>query len=148
VIYAVARGDRSFHVAGHFAQNGWGSAIASPYGLAATAVVEIVGTALLVAMVLATTRRSFPPAVAPIAVGLTLALIHIVTIGVDSTGVNPARSVATAVFAGGDALSQLWAFVVFPALGALLGVGVHLVLDDGGKLEAVDEGAKGAARYP
>ena len=82
----------------------------------------------------ATTHRAFPVAQTGIVVGLTLALIHLVTIPVDNTSVNPARSIATALFAGTDALKQLWAFVVFPIVGAFVGVLAWVAVDDA-KLE-------------
>lgn len=105
-----------------FAANGWGDKIGSSFGLGSTVVVEIVFTALLIFVVLATTTKTFPAGFGGLAAGLTLGMIHLVTIPVDNTSVNPARSLGAAIFSGGDALSQLWAFIVFPLIGAVLGV--------------------------
>ena len=104
-----------------FASNGWGDHIGSPFGLGAVVIVEIVFTAILVFVVLSTTTEGYPSGFGGMAAGLTLAMIHIATIPVDNTSVNPARSVATAVFGGSDALEQLWAFIVFPLIGAAVG---------------------------
>lgn len=84
-------------------------------------LVEVVFTAVLVFVVLTTTRRGYVPAVAGLHAGITLALIHLASIPIDNTSVNPARSFGTALFAGGDAITQLWAFVVFPIIGAGFG---------------------------
>lgn len=103
-----------------FATNLWGAEHGrSNFG--AMVVVEVVLTAVLVLVVLATTRRGFAPATTGVTVGLTLTLIHLISIPVDNTSVNPARSFGTALYAGGAAIEQLWAFLVFPAFGAALG---------------------------
>lgn len=106
---------------GVFASNGWGDHIGSPFGLGAVIIVEIVFTAILIFVVLSTTTEGYPSGFGGMAAGLTLAMIHIATIPVDNTSVNPARSIATAVFGGSDALKQVWAFVVFPLIGGAVG---------------------------
>lgn len=106
---------------GVFASNGWGDDIGSPFGLGAVIVVEIVFTAILIFVVLSTTTEGYPGGFGGLAAGLTLGMIHIATIPVDNTSVNPARSIATAVFGGSDALGQLWAFIVFPLIGGAVG---------------------------
>jgi aquaporin Z len=106
---------------GVFASNGWGDDIGSPFGIGAVIIVEIVFTAILIFVVLSTTTEGYPSGFGGLAAGLTLAMIHIATIPVDNTSVNPARSIATAVFGGSDALSQLWAFIVFPLIGGAVG---------------------------
>jgi aquaporin Z len=106
---------------GVFASNGWGDKIGSPFGLGAVIVVEIIFTAILIFVVLSTTTEGYPSGFGGIAAGLTLGMIHIATIPVDNTSVNPARSIATAVFGGSDALEQLWAFIVFPLIGGAVG---------------------------
>jgi aquaporin Z len=106
----------------NFAVNGWDDLSPGGFSFGAMVIVEVVLTALLVFVVLATTSRRFSAGAAGITIGLTLALIHLISIPVDNTSVNPARSFGVAVFAGGDALNQLWAFFVFPAVGAALGV--------------------------
>ena len=115
---------------GIFAANGWGADIGSPFGLGSAIVVEIFFTALLVFVVLATTTKGYPVGFGGLAVGLTLGMIHLATIPVDNTSVNPARSFGSAVFSGTDALTQLWAFIIFPLIGAVLGVLVWLLVHD------------------
>jgi aquaporin Z len=115
---------------GIFASNGWGDKIGSTHGIWAAIFVEIFFTALFVFVVLSTTGRGYPAGFGGIAVGLTLGMIHLATIPVDNTSVNPARSLATAVFGGTDALSQLWVFIIFPLVGAVLGVIVWLMVHD------------------
>jgi aquaporin Z len=117
-----------------FAANGWGDKIGSQYGLGSVIVVEIVFTALLVFVVLATTTVGYPTGFGGLAAGLTLGMIHLATIPVDNTSVNPARSFGTAIFSGSDALSQLWAFFVFPLIGGVVGVLVWILVHDA-KLE-------------
>lgn len=134
IIYGIASGRDNFDRGG-FASNGWGRSFTDAghiYGLGSTIVVEIVFTALFVFVVLATTGKKFAPGFGGVAAGLTLALVHLVTIPVDNTSVNPARSLATALFADTDpnALGQLWAFIVFPMIGAFVGVVIWLIVDD------------------
>jgi aquaporin Z len=121
----------------NFAVNGWGDLSPGGFGFGAMAVAEIVTTALLVLVVLSTTARRFPAAAGGLAVGLTLTLIHLITIPVDNTSVNPARSASVAVFAAGDALEQLWAFVVFPLIGAVLGAVAWRAVGEGEVTEDV-----------
>ena len=113
---------------GVFASNGWGDAIGSPFGLGSVAVVEVLFTAIFVFVVLATTTSKYPLGFGGIAAGLTLGMIHIATIPVDNTSVNPARSLGTAIFQGGDALTQLWAFIVFPLIGGAVGMLGYLLI--------------------
>jgi len=113
---------------GVFASNGWGSTIGSSYGLGSVAVVEIVFTALLIFVVLSTTTRGFPLGFGGLAAGITLGAIHLATIPVDNTSVNPARSLGAALFAGTDHLAQLWAFIVFPLIGGAVGFAIWRVL--------------------
>ena len=129
VIYGIASG-RDGWERGTFASNGWDRDGFS--GLGASIVVEIVFTALLVFVVLTTTGRRFSPGFGGLTAGITLAVIHLVTIPVDNTGVNPARSLATAIFAdtSPSALGQLWAFILFPLVGSVVGVFVWLMVDE------------------
>lgn len=117
---------------GVFAANGWGDKIGSSFGLGSTVVVEIFFTALLVFVVLSTVTEGYPTGFGGIAAGLTLAMIHLVTIPVDNTSVNPARSIGAAMYSGTDALSQLWAFIIFPLIGALVGVLIWMLVHDTG----------------
>ena len=114
----------------NFAVNGWANLSPGGFSFGAMVVAEIVMTAILVFVVLSTTHRAFSPAAGGLAVGLTLTLIHLVSIPVDNTSVNPARSFGVAVIAGGDAIEQLWAFFVFPVAGALLGALAWYALGD------------------
>jgi len=128
IIFGIASG-RDGWERGGFASNGWDRDGFS--GLGAVIIVEIVFTALLVYVVLATTTRRFSPGFGGLVAGLTLTMIHLVSIPVDNTSVNPVRSIATAIFAdtSPNALGQLWAFIIFPLIGAVLGVFVWLLTD-------------------
>src|ERR671920_918283 len=135
LLYIVTEGG-DIDKTGVFAANGWGDEIGSRFGLGSTIVVEIVFTALLVFVVLSTTTVGYPTGFGGLAAGLTLTMIHLATIPVDNTSVNPARSFGAAIFSGSDAVSQLWAFIVFPLLGAAVGVVVWLVVHDTGAEDA------------
>ena len=125
VVFLIANGLTGFDAHNNFAANGYGVHSPNGYNLAAVALAEVVLTALLVLVVVGTTRSDAVPGFGPIAAGLTLALIHLVSIPVSNTSVNPARSLAAAIFAGSDALAQLWAFFVFPLIGGVLGALVY-----------------------
>lgn len=128
IIYGIASGRDGFE-RGQFAANLW----SGPYfGLGAAIVAEVVLTALLVFVVLATTTSRFAPGMGGLVAGLTLTVIHLISIPVDNTSVNPARSLGAALFADTDtgALEQLWAFIVFPLIGAVVGVIIWLIVDD------------------
>lgn len=103
-----------------FAANGFGEHSPDGFGLGSAILVETILTAVFLLVILGTTARIAAPGFAPLAIGLTLTLIHLVSIPVTNTSVNPARSVATAIYAGGWAWGQLWVFIVFPVLGALI----------------------------
>ena len=130
LLYVVTEGG-DLDKTGVFAANGWGDHIGSPFGIGSVIVVEILFTALLVFVVLSTTTEGYPSGFGGIAAGLTLGMIHIATIPVDNTSVNPARSIATGVFAGSDAAKQLWAFIVFPLIGGAVGWLAHQLLHSG-----------------
>ncbi|MET0295204.1 MAG: aquaporin [Phenylobacterium sp.] len=102
-------------------QNGWGQGYGGGYGLPAAALFEVVMTALFVGVILGSTDPDATPGFAGLAIGLTLAAIHIVGIQVTGVSVNPARSLGPAVLSGGQALAQLWLFIVAPLVGAVLG---------------------------
>jgi aquaporin Z len=121
VIYAVASGLDTFSLDAGFASNGYGDHSPAGYSLLAAAVIEIVLTFVFVLVIHGATHGKAPVGFAPLAIGLTLTLIHLISIPVTNTSVNPARSIAPALFAGGWALSQLWAFIVFPLVGGILG---------------------------
>jgi aquaporin Z len=104
-----------------FASNGYGTHSPELYKMIAAILVEIVLSALLVFVVASTFHKNFPSGFGGVAVGLVLTLIHLISIPVDNTSVNPARSIAVAVFQGGWALRQLWLFIVFPLVGGAIG---------------------------
>ncbi|MFI8524391.1 aquaporin Z [Promicromonospora sukumoe] len=103
-----------------FAANGFGEHSPDGFGLGSAMLTETVLTGVFLFVILGTTARIAAPGFAPLAIGLTLTLIHLVSIPVTNTSVNPARSIATAIYAGGWAWGQLWVFLVFPVLGAVL----------------------------
>jgi aquaporin Z len=125
VLYAIALSQagasRATVVASGFASNGWGSHSPELYKFAAMVIVEVVLTGVFVFVICSTFHGKFPVGFAGISIGLTLTLIHLISIPVDNTSVNPARSLAVAVYEGGWALKQLWAFIVFPLIGGALG---------------------------
>lgn len=120
VLYFIASGQVGF-VAGGFASNGYGELSPGGYALPAALVMEVVMTAFFIFIILATTTKKAAAGFAPLAIGLTLTLIHLVSIPVTNTSVNPARSTGVAIFADTAALSQLWLFWVAPIIGAAAG---------------------------
>ncbi|MEY3805712.1 MAG: hypothetical protein RIR69_524 [Actinomycetota bacterium] len=131
VIWAIASGQSGFDLSPEtFAVNGWDALSPSGYNFASMVVVEVVLTAILMYVVLSTTHAKFSAGFGGLTAGMALALIHMISIPVDNTSVNPARSFGVAIFAGGDALGQLWAFVVFPIIGALVGAVAYRAIND------------------
>ena len=121
ILYLIATGQAGFDVsASGFAANGYGSHSPGQYSLLAGLIVEIVMTFMFLFIILGATDKRAPQGFAPIAIGLGLTLIHLISIPVTNTSVNPARSTAVAVFVGDWALSQLWLFWVAPIIGAVL----------------------------
>ncbi len=131
VLYVIASGKADFS-AGGFASNGYGELSPGKYSLLAGMVMEIVMTGFFIFVILAVTSPRNPsPGFAPLAIGLTLTLIHLVSIPVTNTSVNPARSTGAALFAQTGALGQLWLFWVAPIVGAIIGALVwRAVFDD------------------
>jgi len=121
VLYAIASGAAGFTLADGFGSNGYGAHSPGGYSLAAVIVAEVVLTLFFLLVIHGATDKRAPAALAPLAIGLTLTLIHLISIPVDSTSVNPARSLGPALFVGGWALSQLWVFIVFPVVGGIVG---------------------------
>ena len=128
VLYVIASGQAGFSLAGGFASNGFGDHSPGKYSLLAALVSEFVMTFMFLLIILGATDRLAPQGMAPLAIGLALTLIHLVSIPVTNTSVNPARSTGPALFVGGWALAQLWLFWVAPILGASLAGLVHRVL--------------------
>ncbi len=131
VLYVIASGKAGFDASAGFASNGYGAHSPGGYSLAAALVCEVVMTAMFLVVILGATDERAPKGFAPIAIGLCLTLIHLISIPVTNTSVNPARSTGVALFAGGWAIQQLWAFWVAPIAGALLGAGVHRAVGQG-----------------
>ena len=121
VLYVIASGKAGFTLQDGFAANGYGEHSPAGYSLLAAIVVELVMTFFFLLIIHGATDRRAPAALAPLAIGLALTLIHLVSIPVDNTSVNPARSLAPALFVGGWALAQLWVFIIFPVIGGLVG---------------------------
>jgi len=120
VLYVIASGAAGFDLQGGFASNGYAEHSPGGYSLMAGLVCEVVMTFIFLMVILASTSKSAPAGFAPIAIGLCLTLIHLVSIPVTNTSVNPARSLGPAAFVGGWALAQVWLFWVGPLLGGML----------------------------
>lgn len=128
VLYLIASGAPGFDVAKGFASNGYGAHSPGGYSMIAALVCEVVMTAFFLIIILGVTAPHAPKGFAPIAIGLALTLIHLISIPVTNTSVNPARSTGVAVFVGDWALDQLWLFWVAPIVGAVIGAMVHQFL--------------------
>jgi aquaporin Z len=125
VLYLIASGKEGFSLAGGFASNGFGAHSPGGYALSSCFVAEIVLTFMFLIIILGSTDTRAPKGFAPIAIGLGLTLIHLISIPVTNTSVNPARSTGPALFVGGWALQQLWLFWVAPIAGAILAGAVY-----------------------
>ncbi|RTZ96100.1 MAG: aquaporin Z [Deltaproteobacteria bacterium] len=131
ILYIIATGQAGFDVTAGFASNGYGAHSPGGYSLLAALVTEIVMTFMFLIIILGATDHRAPQGFAPIAIGLGLTLIHLISIPVTNTSVNPARSTAVAIFQGSWAVSQLWLFWIAPIAGALLAGGVYRWLGAG-----------------
>jgi len=121
LIWAIASGNAGFSLDGTgLGQNGYGDSSPAGYGLAAGFIAEVVLTAVFLFAIFGATHKDAPKGFAGIAIGFTLVLIHLVGIPITGTSVNPARSLGPAVFVGGDALAQLWLFIVAPIIGGII----------------------------
>jgi aquaporin Z len=120
VLYLIASGKAGFSLSGGFASNGYGDHSPGGYSLIAGLITEVVMTFMFLMIILGSTDKRAPQGFAPIAIGLGLTLIHLISIPVTNTSVNPARSTGPAVFVGGWALAQLWMFWVAPIVGAAI----------------------------
>jgi aquaporin Z len=129
IIFVIATGKPGFELGG-FAANGYGALSPGKYTMVAAFVCEAVLTAFFLVVILGATHRSAPVGFAGIAIGLCLTLIHLISIPVTNTSVNPARSTSQAIFAGGEYLAQLWLFWVAPILGAVVGGFIHRYLSN------------------
>jgi aquaporin Z len=125
VLYLIASGKAGFDVSAGFAANGYGEHSPGGYSLTAGLVTEVVMTMMFVLIILGATDKRAPQGFAPLAIGLGLTLVHLISIPVTNTSVNPARSTGVGVFVGDWAVAQLWLFWVAPIAGALLGAVVY-----------------------
>lgn len=121
VLYIIASGKVGFTTDGGFASNGYGDHSPGGYSLLAALIIEIVLTAMFLIIIMGSSDKLAPAGFAPLAIGLALTLIHLISIPVTNTSVNPARSTGVALFAGGWAIEQLWLFWVAPIIGGIIG---------------------------
>jgi aquaporin Z len=131
ILYLIASGKAGFDVSTGFASNGYGAHSPGGYSLLAALVTEVVMTMMFLLIILGATDKRAPQGFAPVAIGLGLTLIHLISIPVTNTSVNPARSTGVALFVGDWAIAQLWLFWIAPIIGALLGTVIYRFL--GGK---------------
>ncbi|WP_051118357.1 aquaporin Z [Vibrio campbellii] len=126
ILYVIATGQAGFDVVGSgFAANGYGTHSPGQYSMVAALVTEVVMTMMFLIVIMGATDKRAPQGFAPIAIGLCLTLIHLISIPVTNTSVNPARSTGVAVFVGDWAVSQLWLFWVAPIVGGILGALIY-----------------------
>lgn len=135
LLYVIAKGRPDADL-GNFASNGYGAASPDGYGLLSVILVEVALTAVFLFVIIGATSTRAAAGFAPLAIGLTLTLIHLISIPVSNTSVNPARSIAAAIYGGGESLMQLWVFLVFPIVGALIAGLLFKPLFDGTKRTA------------
>ena len=128
VLYLIASGKAGFELSAGFASNGYGAHSPGGYSLLAALITEVVMTMMFLFVILGATDKRAPQGFAPIAIGLCLTLIHLISIPVTNTSVNPARSTGVAVFVGDWAMSQLWLFWLAPILGGMLGAVIYRVI--------------------
>jgi aquaporin Z len=150
VLLLIASGKSGFNaVESGFATNGYADRSPGGYGLLACLVAEVVLTAIFLYVILGATDDRAPKAFAPVAIGLCLTLIHLVSIPVTNTSVNPARSLGVAWFAGGEALAQVWLFILAPLIGAAIAGATYAAITFAGRAAAGrDAGSEGLAQNP
>ena len=129
VLYLIVQGQAGFVGTGGFATNGYAELSPGKYSLISALMIEIVLTAMFLIVIMGATDKRAPAGFAPIAIGLALTLIHLISIPVTNTSVNPARSTGVAIFAETAALSQLWLFWVAPIVGAIIGAIIYKILE-------------------
>ncbi|NGX98266.1 MAG: aquaporin Z [Candidatus Afipia apatlaquensis] len=130
LLYVIASGKAGFDLAGGFASNGYADHSPGKYSLLACFVSEVAMTAMFLFIIMGATHGKAPAGFAPLAIGLALVMIHLVSIPVTNTSVNPARSTGPALFVGGWAIQQLWLFWVAPLIGGVIGGVVYRWLSD------------------
>ena len=129
VLYLIVQGQAGFTGTGGFATNGYAELSPGKYSLISALMIEIVLTAMFLIVIMGATDKRAPAGFAPIAIGLALTLIHLISIPVTNTSVNPARSTGVAIFVETAALSQLWLFWVAPIVGAIIGAIIYKILE-------------------
>ena len=129
VLYLIVQGQAGFAGTGGFATNGYAELSPGKYSLISALMIEIVLTAMFLIVIMGATDKRAPAGFAPIAIGLALTLIYLISIPVTNTSVNPARSTGVAIFAETAALSQLWLFWVAPIVGAIIGAIIYKILE-------------------
>ncbi len=130
ILLLIASGKAGFDVTAGFATNGFGDRSPGGYSMGAGIITEIVMTMMFILIILGSTSKRAAAGFAPLAIGLGLTLIHLISIPVTNTSVNPARSLGVAVYEGGAALTQLWVFIVAPLVGAILGAVIWNAISD------------------
>ena len=125
VLYLIASGKAGFDVSAGFASNGYDDHSPGKYTMFAALLTEVVMTAMFLIIIMGSTDKRAPAGFAPLAIGLGLTLIHLISIPVTNTSLNPARSTGVAVYVGGWAVAQLWAFWIAPIVGAVLGATIY-----------------------
>ena len=128
VLYLIASGKAGFEVSAGFASNGYGEHSPGGYSLLAALITEVVMTMMFLLVILGATDKRAPAGMAPIAIGLCLTLIHLISIPVTNTSVNPARSTGVALYVGDWAVAQLWLFWIAPIVGAFLGAAIYRLI--------------------
>ena len=131
VLYLIASGKAGFELSAGFASNGYGSHSPGGYSLLAALITEVVMTMIFLMVIMGATDKRAPAGFAPIAIGLCLTLIHLISIPVTNTSVNPARSTGVAIFIGDWAVAQLWLFWVAPIVGGVLGATIYRFIGGG-----------------
>ena len=130
VLYLIVSGKADFAGVGGFASNGYGEHSPGKFNMMSALITEVVLTAMFLVVILGVTHKNAPAGFAPLAIGLALTLIHLISIPVTNTSVNPARSTAVALFADTWALQQLWLFWVAPIVGGVLGAVIHKAISE------------------
>jgi len=130
VLYLIVSGKADFAGVGGFASNGFGEHSPGKFNMMSALITEVVLTAMFLVVILGVTHKNAPAGFAPLAIGLALTLIHLISIPVTNTSVNPARSTAVAIFADPWALQQLWLFWLAPIVGAIIGAIVHKMISE------------------
>jgi aquaporin Z len=128
VLYLIASGQAGFDVSSGFASNGYGEHSPGGYTMMAALITEVVMTMMFLLIIMGATDKRAPAGFAPIAIGLGLTLIHLISIPVTNTSVNPARSTGVGLYVGDWAISQLWLFWVAPIVGAVMGAMVYKII--------------------